>query len=53
MTPEEFIAKWRGVELPEVAASHDHFNETQSCSTANSAARSTRVSSGDDHARCL
>lgn len=27
MTPEEFIAKWRGVELPEVAASHDHFNE--------------------------
>lgn len=27
MTPEDFIAKWRGVELPEVAASHDHFNE--------------------------
>ena len=27
MTSEEFIAKWRGVELPEVAASHDHFNE--------------------------
>ncbi|MDP1750087.1 MAG: class I SAM-dependent DNA methyltransferase, partial [Reyranella sp.] len=27
MTPEDFIAKWRGVELSEVAASHDHFNE--------------------------
>ncbi|MFO1158065.1 MAG: DNA methyltransferase [Reyranellaceae bacterium] len=27
MTPEQFIAKWRGVELSEVAASHDHFNE--------------------------
>ena len=27
MTPERFIAKWRGVELSEVAASHDHFNE--------------------------
>lgn len=27
MTPEAFIAKWRGVELPELAASNDHFNE--------------------------
>lgn len=27
MTPEAFIQKWRGVELSELAASHDHFNE--------------------------
>lgn len=27
MTPEAFIAKWRGVELSERAASQDHFNE--------------------------
>jgi hypothetical protein len=27
MTPEVFIAKWRGVELSERAASQDHFNE--------------------------
>ncbi len=27
MTPEDFIAKWRGVELSERAASQDHFNE--------------------------
>jgi hypothetical protein len=27
MTPEDFIRKWRGVELSELAASHDHFNE--------------------------
>lgn len=27
MTPEDFIAKWRGVELPEIAASQSHFND--------------------------
>lgn len=27
MKPEDFIAKWRGVELSERAASQDHFNE--------------------------
>jgi hypothetical protein len=27
MAPEDFIAKWRGVELSERAASQDHFNE--------------------------
>jgi hypothetical protein len=27
MTPAAFIAKWRGVDLSELAASHDHFNE--------------------------
>lgn len=27
MTPESFIDKWRGVDLSESAASHDHFNE--------------------------
>jgi hypothetical protein len=27
MTPEAFVAKWRGVELSERAASQDHFNE--------------------------
>ncbi|MBI3197675.1 MAG: class I SAM-dependent DNA methyltransferase [Rhodospirillales bacterium] len=27
MTPEDFIAKWRGVELPEISASQSHFND--------------------------
>ncbi|MDP2376069.1 DNA methyltransferase [Reyranella sp.] len=27
MTPENFIAKWRGVELPEISASQSHFND--------------------------
>lgn len=27
MTPEAFVAKWRGVELPEIAASQSHFND--------------------------
>lgn len=27
MTPEAFVAKWRGVELPEISASQSHFND--------------------------
>ena len=27
MTPEDFIRKWRGVELPEISASQSHFND--------------------------
>ena len=45
MTPREFIAKWRGVELKERSASQTHFNDLCACSASRT--RSTADPQGD------